>query len=48
MVLLVQTFPLHLCNLPFVVGDDFQQSSVEVGFLIGQEFILLERKREPL
>lgn len=34
MVLLVQTFPLHLRNLPLVIGDDFQQSGVKVGFLI--------------
>lgn len=34
MVLLVQAFSLHLSNLPLVVGDDFQQSGVEVGFLV--------------
>lgn len=34
MVLLVQTVSLHLCNVTLVIGDDFQQSGVKVGFLI--------------
>lgn len=46
MVLLIQTFPLHPCNLPLVIGDDFQQSGVEVGFLIWQEFPFLEDRKE--
>lgn len=46
MLFLVQAFPLHLCNLSLVVGDDSFQSGVQVVLLICQEFVLLKHRKE--
>lgn len=46
LLLLVETFPLHLCNLSLVVGDDRLQCRVQAFLLSCQKGVLLSRRKE--